>query len=204
MFACGEPRRAQGRSVGTRSLRPRPRVCARRAWRPVTRPFGSAILGNPAGAERASKQAPKALLGLPQAPRPLAGVKASTPPAKVEASVLPGSTQDGASAATGGRPGLPLRRGSESHTGPPSPKPPAATRLAHRRVPRLLTCPYLASCSKAPLSSPFTACEAEAGKLLRPRLLHSSTLGLWYGELSLTPGEEEKASGWSSKPCASA
>lgn len=123
MFACGEPRRAQGRSVGTRSLRPRPRVCARRAWRPVTRPFGSAILGNPAGAERASKQAPKALPGLPQAPRPLAGVKASTPPAKVEASVLPGSTQDGASAATGGRPGLPLRRGSESHTGPPSPKP---------------------------------------------------------------------------------
>lgn len=81
---------------------------------------------------------------------------------------------------------------------------PAATRLAHRRIPRLLTCPYLASCSKAPLSSPFTACEAEAGKLLRPRLLHSSTLGLWYGELSLTPGEEEKASGWSSKPCASA
>lgn len=43
----------------------------------------------------------------------------------------------------------------------------------------LLTWPYLASCSRAPFSSPFTACGAAAGKLLRPRLLHSSTLGLW-------------------------
>lgn len=78
--------------------------------------------------------------------------------------------RDGSSAWTAPR--------SRSRKGPgvlqrPTPPPAAAG------GPRLLTCPYLASCSKAPFSSPFTACGAAAGKLARPRLLHSSTLGLW-------------------------
>lgn len=44
--------------------------------------------------------------------------------------------------------------------------------------PSLFTWLYLASCSRELFSSPFTVCWAAGGKLFRPRLLHSSTLGL--------------------------
>lgn len=136
----------QGPRVRSRSLGPRPpaaAACAPRPWKAVARPFGSAILGEPGPAERDSKQPPEALSGLPQAPGPLAGVKASTPPAKVGASVsCPGQPgTGGARAATGGRSAwasppsrLRKRHGSSITVTPPPRGPPVGPSPPHLPV----------------------------------------------------------------------
>lgn len=105
-----QPRRSRAATSG--------RVCAWRAWRPLARPFGSAVLGRPwpRGVRRR---------GLPNGPRRCQGraAGAATPEPRAPsggrdlnsalrgASVPPWTPKDGAGAATGSRPGLLLCRG---------------------------------------------------------------------------------------------
>ena len=53
------------------------------------------------------------------------------------------------------------------------------------------TCVYFASGSKWGLSTPLTSAELAGGKLLLFTALHSSSLALGNGEMSLTGGKRE-------------